>query len=130
MARNSDALNGFLDPGCKIRGDLEFESSFRLDGTVEGVVRSAAELLIGESGTVEGEIEVGRCVVGGTVRGTIRAAQGVQLLATARVWADIHAPTLVMAEGAFLEGQVAMEKVTPKRGAGPREVKTSSAATS
>ncbi|NOZ93219.1 MAG: polymer-forming cytoskeletal protein [Acidobacteria bacterium] len=114
MARNSDALNGFLDPGCTVRGDLEFESSFRLDGKVEGVIRSAAELLIGESGVVEGEIEVARCVIGGTVRGTIRASASVQLLATAKVWADVHAPALVMEEGAFLEGQVAMEKSSPK----------------
>ncbi len=114
MARNSDALNGFLDPGCTVRGDLEFESSFRLDGKVEGVVRSAAELLIGESGVVEGEIEVARCVIGGTVRGTIRATASVQLLATAKVWADVHAPALVMEEGAFLEGQVAMEKSPSK----------------
>ena len=130
MARNSDALNGFLDPGCTIRGDLEFESSFRLDGTVEGVVRSSAQLLIGESGTVEGEIEVGRCVIGGTVRGTVRAREGVQLLATAKVWADIHAPTLVMEEGAFLEGQVVMEKVATRKSGGPREIKSSKAATS
>jgi len=121
MARNSDALNGFLDPGCTIRGDLEFESSFRLDGKVEGVVRSAAELLIGESGVVEGEVEVARCVVGGTVRGTIRASSGVQLLSTAKVWADIHAPALVMEEGAFLEGQVAMEKPARKSGGSPKE---------
>jgi len=130
MARNSDALNGFLDPGCTIRGDLEFESSFRLDGKVEGVVRSAAELLIGESGTVEGEIEVARCVVGGTVRGTIRASGGVQLLSTAKVWADIHSPTLVMEEGAYLEGQVAMEKPVQKPGADQGGIRSSKAAKS
>jgi len=130
MARNSDALNGFLDPGCTVRGDLEFESSFRLDGRVEGVVRSAAELLIGESGVVEGEIEVARCVVGGTVRGTIRASGAVQLLSTAKVWADVHAPALVMEEGAFLEGQVAMEKPPRKPDGGPERIKSSKAAKS
>ncbi len=109
MPRNSDALNGFLDPGCTIRGDLEFENVFRLDGRVEGTVRSSAELLIGEQGVVEGEVHVARCVVGGQVRGTIEATSTVQLLATARVWGDVKTPSLVMEEGAFLEGKVAME---------------------
>ena len=109
MPRNSDALNGFLDPGCTIRGDLEFENAFRLDGKVEGTVRSSAELLIGEKGVVEGEVHVARCVVGGQVRGTINATSTVQLLATARVWGDVKTPSLVMEEGAFLEGKVAME---------------------
>ena len=116
MARNADALNGFLDPGCTIRGDLEFENAFRLDGRVEGTVRSSAELLIGEKGVVEGEVHVARCVVGGQVRGIIEATGTVQLLATARVWGDVKTPSLLMEEGAFLEGKVSME--TGKKPAG------------
>ncbi len=120
MARNTDALNGFLDPGCTIRGDLEFENVFRLDGKVEGTVRSSAELLIGEKGVVEGEVHVARCVVGGQVRGVINATSTVQLLATARVWGDVKTPSLVMEEGAFLEGKVAMESGGAPSGGAPR----------
>jgi cytoskeletal protein CcmA (bactofilin family) len=122
MRRDNDTLNGFVDSSCAIRGELEFENSFRVDGRVEGTVRSKSELLIGETGEIEGEIEVARCVVGGTVRGAIRASASVVLHATARVFADIHTPALVMEEGAFLEGRVDMkpaggEKTSQK---GPR----------
>ncbi len=110
MARGSEGLNGFVDAGCTIRGELEFSSSFRLEGRVEGTVRSRSELVVGEHGVVEGEIEVARCLVGGTVRGTIRATDHVVLHAAARVWADIHTPALVMEEGAFLEGRVDMKR--------------------
>lgn len=110
MARGNDTLNGFVDTGCTIRGELEFENSFRIDGRVEGGVRSRAELVVGKDGTVEGEVEVARCLVGGQVRGTIRASEQVVLHPSARVWADIQTPALVMEEGAFLEGKVNMEK--------------------
>jgi len=109
MARASDALNGFVDSGCTIRGELEFANSFRIDGTLEGTVRSRSELVIGEAGVVTGEIEVARCLVGGQVRGKVRASEQVVLHATARVWAEIRTPALVMEEGAFLEGTVTME---------------------
>ncbi len=109
MRRNHEALNGFVDPGCRIHGELEFESSFRVDGTVDGTVRSKAELVIGERGVVEGEVHVARCLVGGTVRGRIIATELVQLHASAKVWGDIQTPALVMEEGAFLEGKIAME---------------------
>lgn len=109
MRRNHEALNGFVDPGCRINGELEFESSFRVDGTVEGTVRSKAELVIGERGVVEGEIHVARCLVGGTVRGRVTASELVQLHSSAKVWGDIETPALVMEEGAFLEGKIAME---------------------
>ena len=109
MARQStDTLNGFLDPGCTMRGELEFASAFRLDGRLEGTVTSKAELVVGDQGKVEGTITVARCLVGGTVRGTISAV----LHSGAKVWADIVAPTIVMEDGAFFEGKITMSGST------------------
>jgi cytoskeletal protein CcmA (bactofilin family) len=110
-----EALNGFVDSGCTIRGELEFSSYFRVDGRVEGTVRSRSELVVGEGGVVEGEVEVARCIVGGEVRGTIRAGEQVLLHAGAKVWADIHTPALVMEDGAFLEGSVTMDSQDVKK---------------
>ena len=115
MARGNDVLNGFVDTGCTIRGELEFANSFRLDGRVEGTVRSRSELVVGADGVVEGEIDVARCLVGGQVRGTIRASEQVVLHASARVWAEIHTGALVMEDGAFLEGKVNMEAARKER---------------
>ena len=114
MTRNSDTLNGFVDSGCRIKGEITFENAFRVDGHVEGTIHSKSELIIGGKGVVEGEIHVARCLIGGSVRGSINASESVSLHASAKVWADIHSPAIVMEEGAFLEGRVAME-------AGPAE---------
>jgi cytoskeletal protein CcmA (bactofilin family) len=72
-------------------------------------------LVVGDGGAVEGEIEVGRCVIGGEVHGTIRASELVLLHASAKVWADIQTPSLVMEDGAFLEGTVTMDSKTVKK---------------
>jgi len=114
MVRGGETLNGFVDSGCTIRGELEFATSFRIDGRIEGTIRSKAELVVGEGGVVEGEIDVARCLVGGEVRGTIRATEQVLVHTSAKVWADVHTPALVMEDGAFFEGSVSME---------PKEVK-------
>lgn len=114
MARqSSDTLNGFLDPGCTVRGELEFSSAFRVDGRLEGTVSSKAELIVGEQGHLEGTITVARCLVGGTVKGTITASERVVLHAGAKVWADITAPTIVMEDGAFFEGKITMSGKAP-----------------
>jgi len=117
MVRSAETLNGFVDSGCTIKGELEFSNSFRIDGLVEGSVRSRSELVIGEDGTVEGEIDVAHCLVGGQVRGTIKASEKVVLHASAKVFGEIHAPAVVMEDGAFLEGKVDMaagaKKATP-----------------
>ena len=72
--------------------------------------------MIGEEGTVEGEIDVARCLIGGTVRGTVKASEKVVLHAAAKVWGEVHAPAVVMEDGAFLEGRVEMESA-PKSAA-------------
>jgi cytoskeletal protein CcmA (bactofilin family) len=125
MARGGDVLNGFIDSGCVIRGELEFKSSFRLDGRMEGHIKSSSELLIGETGIIEGEIDVARCIIGGEVRGTIRAAEQVVLHASAKVWAEIQTSALVMEEGAFLEGKVVMDKKTGLKAVGGTKTGTS-----
>ena len=65
-------------------------------------------MMIGEDGSVEGEIDVARCLVGGQVRGTVKASEKVVLHASAKVWGEIQAPAVVMEDGAFLEGKVDM----------------------
>ena len=124
MVRTAETLNGFVDSGCTIKGELEFSSAFRVDGRVEGTVRSRAELMIGEDGSVEGEIDVARCLVGGQVRGTIKASEKVVLHASAKVWGEIQAPAVVMEDGAFLEGKVDMSAGT-KNGTPPVSKKES-----
>ncbi len=106
--RGAETLNGFVDSGCSLKGELEFSNSFRVDGRVEGIIRSRAELVIGEDGLVEGEIDVARCLIGGQVRGTIKASEKVVLHASAKVFGEIHAPAVIMEDGAFLEGKVDM----------------------
>lgn len=114
MVRAAETLNGFVDSGCTLKGELEFSNSFRVDGLVEGTVRSRSELVIGEDGTVDGEIDVARCLVGGQVRGSIKASEKVVLHASAKVFGEIHAPAVVMEDGAFLEGKVEMASGTKK----------------
>ena len=84
MRQPADALNGFVDTSCTIRGELEFKNSFRLDGRLEGNVRSQSELLIGESGVVEiPEHRIGARQLHGEV--VVRALPGVVFGRVARL---------------------------------------------
>jgi cytoskeletal protein CcmA (bactofilin family) len=103
-------LNGFIDKGSQVRGDLSFEETFRIDGRFEGKIRSGSELIIGDEADVTAEIEVGRLSVNGTLKGSVRATERVELLAGARVMGDIATPVLRIEEGAHFEGSCEMGK--------------------
>ncbi|MEM1179311.1 MAG: polymer-forming cytoskeletal protein [Acidobacteriota bacterium] len=101
-------LNGFLDAGSHIKGELHFEDTFRIEGKLTGTVVSEGELVIGDRGDVDGEIKARRIFVSGTVRGVLRGTERVEIASTGRVLADLYTPTLTMEEGAILEGRCSM----------------------
>ncbi len=103
-------LNGFLDEGSHIEGDLHFEDTFRVDGRLSGRVVSKGDLVVGEQGQVEGEIRVGRIFVSGTVKGSVRAGQRVEITSRGKVHADLETPSLMIEDGAFFEGRCSMGK--------------------
>ncbi|MCP4660536.1 MAG: polymer-forming cytoskeletal protein [bacterium] len=102
-------LNGFLDAGSHMKGELHFEDTFRIDGKLTGNIVSKGDLIVGEPGEVDGEIRVRRIFVSGTVSGVMKASGRVEIAPTGKVRADIFSPSLSIEEGAFFEGSCSME---------------------
>ena len=102
-------LNGFLDAGSHMQGELSFEDTFRVDGKLTGKVSSKGDLVVGERGLVEGTIKVARVFVSGTLKGAVEAEQRIEITAGGRLLGDIKTPTLVIEEGGFYEGRCSME---------------------
>ncbi|HZF08461.1 MAG TPA: polymer-forming cytoskeletal protein [Thermoanaerobaculia bacterium] len=106
-ARQSD-LNGFLDSGSHMEGELRFETSFRIDGKFTGSIVSDGDLMVGEGGEIEGELSIGRIFVSGTIRGKVRASRRVQIAPSGKVFADLETPSLEIEDGALFEGRCSM----------------------
>jgi len=111
----NQGLNGILDAGSHMNGELRFENEFRIQGKLTGSVVSEGKLVVGEGGDVEGDVRVRQAIVVGTVRGTLRATERVEIAASGKVLADLHTPSLVIEEGAYFEGNCSMK---PGRGEG------------
>ena len=105
---DGSTLNGFLDKGSQLTGELQFEETFRIDGRFEGKIRSGSELILGDTAEVTGEIDVARLSVNGSLKGTVRATERVELHPRARVEADVTTPVLKIEEGARFDGSCRM----------------------
>lgn len=108
MKKDSVELSGFFDQGVSFSGELKFINSLRIDGKFEGKISSNDELIIGEKGEVNAEIEAGVVSISGAVKGTIKAKNKVELLPNAKVNANITTKHLVINEGALFNGNCAM----------------------
>ena len=110
-------LNGFLDAGSHIQGELQFEDTFRIDGKLTGKAVSHGDLVVGEGGEVDADVEVGRLFVSGTLRGTVTASRRIEITAGGKVLADIRTPSLVIEDGAVFEGGCSMTSAPGKAAA-------------
>lgn len=96
--------------GMTVTGDIDSTGVVKVEGRVEGAVRSARQVLVGRQGVVRGDIETREAVIGGTVEGTINGTERVEVQATAAIQGDIHTRTIVIAEGGKINGSVRMEE--------------------
>ena len=73
-------LTSLIGEGSSFDGKLLFEGRVRIDGKFHGEIVSDDVLVIGERAEVDAKIEVGSLIVlGGTLRGEVRAAKTVEL---------------------------------------------------
>ena len=101
-------IKAFLGEGTEFKGILSFEGAVRIDGKLEGEIISKDLLIVGETGVVNAEIDVGRMVNSGKVRGHISAQGKIEILPTGRVEGHIRTPSLILMEGAKLNGTCEM----------------------
>jgi cytoskeletal protein CcmA (bactofilin family) len=105
---SAEDLNGFLDEGTEVSGELRFRDALRVDGRVKGRVVSDNTLIIGETGQVDAEIDCGVVSIRGRVSGKVHGRQRIELLAGCRVEATLVTPKLVIEDGAFFHGECRM----------------------
>jgi len=89
------------------QGNFRSKGSVRIDGKIEGGI-SAEGVILGERGEIQGDISARTVVVGGKVTGNIHATESLELLTKSQVFGDLHAPQLLIAEGAIFEGSCLM----------------------
>ena len=115
-------LNGFLDKGSHLKGELTFEETFRIDGKFEGKIPSGSELILGDSAEVDAEIHVERVSINGALKGVVYATERIEIHPRARVTASLHTPVLRIEEGAFFQGSCDMTpEAAPKLVEMPRK---------
>jgi cytoskeletal protein CcmA (bactofilin family) len=103
-------IGTLIGAGTRIEGTLAYTGGLRIDGTVEGDVRSLngepGMVIISEQGSVIGEVHAAHLVVSGKVTGPIYASDVVELQPKARVEGDVHYRAVEIHHGAVVEGRL------------------------
>lgn len=105
---NAEPSMSVIGNGMRIVGDIESTGVIKVEGTIEGSIRGARQLLLGKSGAIHGDVYAVDAVLGGTVVGTVVASERVEIQGTSAVEGDIHTKSIVVFEGGTINGTVRM----------------------
>jgi len=97
-----------IGAGMRVIGDISADGVVKIEGTVVGTVRAGRQVLVGKGGEVEGDVISREAIIGGEVRGSIRADERIEIQSTSVVHGDIAAKRLLVQEGGEINGVVRM----------------------
>jgi cytoskeletal protein CcmA (bactofilin family) len=107
------ALTAFIDQGSSFEGRLSFKDTVRIDGHFSGQISSENTLVVGETGIIEADVQSQIVIVSGTVAGDIVAGKKIVMHKTGRIDGNVQTPSLIMEDGAVLNGQLKMSDKRP-----------------
>lgn len=109
MAEVSKGFHTLIGAGAVIRGELEADHDLRVDGRVEGKIKAAGSLVVGEGGEIEAEVAVRSAKISGKINGNLTAEEKIELEERATLTGDIRTRNLTISEGAMFHGNCSMQ---------------------
>jgi cytoskeletal protein CcmA (bactofilin family) len=104
----SSGMHNILASGTKLQGEITSEEDFRIDGTIEGNVQCRGKMIIGQSGSVKGNINCSNIDLFGTVNGNIICSETVILKASSHLTGEVKTRVIEIEPGADFEGTCSM----------------------
>lgn len=110
-----------LGAGTEIVGNITSNSDIRIDGSLSGNLKTKGKVVIGETGSVLGEIHCKNADVDGSIEGKIVVSELLSLKAPSNIKGDIVAKKLAIEPGAKFTGNCKMSADIPQTDAGTKE---------
>ncbi|MBK8575518.1 MAG: polymer-forming cytoskeletal protein [Elusimicrobia bacterium] len=100
-------METIIGPDTRFMGNIRSKGFVRIDGAVEGGV-SAEGVILGEKGSISGDILAKVVFISGKVTGNVTAAHSLELQPKGQIRGDLKTAQLSIADGALFEGHCLM----------------------
>lgn len=93
-----------IGKGTVLEGNIETYGNIRVDGRINGNIKSKSKVVLGNGSHVDGNIAAQNADVEGEVRGKLEITELLVLKSTAVIYGDINTGKLVVEAGAMFNG--------------------------
>lgn len=111
MAKTHDtdaAAINIIRKGTTIKGDINCVGDIRIDGALKGKLFSEGKVVVGATGTIDGEVTCKNADISGTINALISVKELLLLKSTANIIGDIKTNKLSIEPGANFTGSCNM----------------------
>ena len=98
-----------IGKNTSIVGDINSEGDFRIDGTIEGTIKTNGKIVIGASGNVNGKIDCVEADIAGKFNGELMASYLLTLKTTAKITGNVIISKLAVEPGAEFNATCVMK---------------------
>ena len=108
LEQSNMKVNTIIGTGAVFSGNVTVKDTIRIDGEVEGDVKTDAILIVGSSGKIKGNVEAETVFTGGCIYGNLTVQNKVEASSTAKIYGDIKTKVIVIDENAVFQGKCDM----------------------
>jgi len=103
-AQDASNSSNIIGKGTVVKGDIETFGNIRIEGKINGSVKSKSKIALGQSSFVEGNIVAQNAELSGEVKGVVEVSDQLILRPSAIIDGDIITNKLIVESGATFNG--------------------------
>jgi cytoskeletal protein CcmA (bactofilin family) len=115
-ATNTETSLSIIAAGTTVTGDISCGGVLKVEGRIEGSVLEARQVMLAKAGVIQGGVSAHEVVVGGVIDGNVTATDRLELQSSAVVNGEISTKSIVVMEGARINGGVKMSEIALMNG--------------
>ncbi len=109
LALDQQTISTLISEGCVFDGNLKAPAFVRIDGQITGDVIVDEGLILGEKGSILGNVSAKEIVTYGKITGNVRAGS-LEIKSTGTSTGEISTQTLVVENGGIYNGNLSMNE--------------------
>jgi len=99
-----------IEKNTVIKGDITSEADFRIDGKLEGNVKTSGKVVIGKGGLIKGKVECVNADIEGNFNGELYVSELLSLKSSAQIEGTVNVSKLAVEPGATFNAACSMGK--------------------
>lgn len=101
-----------INEGTNLKGDVSSTGFFRIDGSIEGNVKTPSKVVLGKTGVILGTLNCENADIEGKIEGTLKVSGTLTLRSSAIIIGDVTMGKLSVEPGATLNATCVMQDGT------------------